>query len=147
MDNRIYRSRETKMVSGVCGGIAEIFNIDPTIVRLIAVALTVFSGFTFLLVYVACAVIIPLEPSPGFILRRHQQPSEPAPAHQEEQSSPSAQAEKEGAVITPEAVPVHQTGMDQQPEVSQEPSSPGNPEETATAANDEVIINTDSDRY
>ena len=34
MERRLYRSRTEKMIAGVCGGIAEYFNIDPTIVRL-----------------------------------------------------------------------------------------------------------------
>ena len=34
MDKRLYKSNENKMVDGVCGGIAEYFGIDPTLVRL-----------------------------------------------------------------------------------------------------------------
>jgi phage shock protein PspC (stress-responsive transcriptional regulator) len=40
MDNqpkRLYRSNKNRMLAGICGGIAEYFNTDPTIVRLIAV--------------------------------------------------------------------------------------------------------------
>lgn len=99
MDNRIYRSRETKMLGGVCGGIADMFNIDPTLVRLVAVALTFLSGFTFLLVYVMCAIIIPLEPERGYILKRHQRP-ENSGFSQTEEPSPAAPAAQE-----PEADP------------------------------------------
>ena len=35
MNKRLYKSREDKMIDGVCGGIAEYFDIDPTLVRLI----------------------------------------------------------------------------------------------------------------
>lgn len=57
---KLYRSRKEKMICGVCGGIAEYFNIDPTIIRLawVLVALTG-SG---ILVYLAAAIIIPDEP-------------------------------------------------------------------------------------
>lgn len=80
------------MVSGVCGGLADMFNIDPTLVRLITAALIIFSGFTFLLVYIVCAVIIPLEPSSGYILKRHQRPTEPFDAQNRQQSTASTEA-------------------------------------------------------
>lgn len=37
MHKRLYRSNHDKMIGGVCGGIAEYFNIDPTLVRLLLV--------------------------------------------------------------------------------------------------------------
>ena len=39
MEKRLYRSRDDRMIWGVCGGLAQYFNIDPTIVRIIAVLL------------------------------------------------------------------------------------------------------------
>lgn len=54
---RLYKSREDKMVCGVCGGIAEYFDVDPTLVRLGAVLLG--CSETGILVYIAAAVIIP----------------------------------------------------------------------------------------
>ncbi len=59
---RLYRSRKNHMISGVCGGIAEYFNVDPTIVRLIAVLL-LFVGmfFTTGIAYLVCAAVIPYE--------------------------------------------------------------------------------------
>ncbi len=48
------------MVAGVCGGIGEYFNIDPTIIRIIWAALVI-SGGTGLIAYIACALIIPSE--------------------------------------------------------------------------------------
>lgn len=60
---RLYRSNTSKMFAGVCGGIAEYFNIDPTLVRLLAVVLT-FGGFgTGLLAYIIAAAIIPPAPT------------------------------------------------------------------------------------
>lgn len=56
---KLYRSMTNKMLCGVCGGIAEYFNIDPTIVRLLAV-LFGFSG-AGVLVYFIAAIIIPVE--------------------------------------------------------------------------------------
>lgn len=58
---RLYRSRKNRMIAGVCGGIAEYFNIDPVIVRLIAVALF-FVGGSALLAYIIAMIVIPYEP-------------------------------------------------------------------------------------
>ena len=44
MDKRLYRIEEGKMVAGVCGGVAEYFNIDPTLVRLGWVLVSCFAG-------------------------------------------------------------------------------------------------------
>lgn len=58
---RLYRSRSQRMICGVCGGIAEYFNIDPTIIRLAWVLFSV-AGGSGLLVYFLAAIIIPDEP-------------------------------------------------------------------------------------
>ena len=59
---RLYRSNKNRMICGVCGGIAEYFGIDPTIVRVGWVVLSVISaGFGGVLAYVVAAVIIPDE--------------------------------------------------------------------------------------
>ncbi len=60
MNKKLYRSNTNKMLCGVCGGIGEYFDIDPTIIRLIW-AIVACSG-TGLLVYFIAAVIIPTEP-------------------------------------------------------------------------------------
>lgn len=62
MEKRLNRSREDRMIWGVCGGIARYFDIDPTIIRLIAVLL-IFAGGTGILAYVILAIIMPLESS------------------------------------------------------------------------------------
>ena len=60
-NKRLYRSRRDVMICGVCGGIAEYFDIDPTIVRLIAVVL-IFGWGSGLLAYLVGAIIIPKNP-------------------------------------------------------------------------------------
>ena len=45
MNKKLYRSRNDKMVSGVCAGIANYLNIDPTLVRVIYAVLSVFTAF------------------------------------------------------------------------------------------------------
>ena len=54
---RLYRS-DDKMLAGVCAGVAEYFDIDPTLVRLGWVVLS-FIGFSGLLAYIIAAIIIP----------------------------------------------------------------------------------------
>lgn len=60
-EKRLYRSRNNKMLCGVCGGIAEYFNIDPTLIRLLAVVFGL-SGGSGILVYIIAAIIIPDNP-------------------------------------------------------------------------------------
>ena len=60
MEKKLYRSKTNKMLAGVCGGLGEYANLDPTIVRLIAVLIGL-SG-AGLVAYLVCAVIIPEKP-------------------------------------------------------------------------------------
>lgn len=55
---KLYRSRNNRMISGVCGGFAEYINLDPTIIRLLWV-LFCFAGGTGVLAYIIAAIIIP----------------------------------------------------------------------------------------
>ena len=57
MEKKLYRSTHNKMIAGVCSGLAEYINIDPTIIRVIW-ALVGLTG-TGLLAYLVCALIIP----------------------------------------------------------------------------------------
>ena len=58
---KLYRSRKERMICGVCGGVGEYFHIDPTIIRLIWVILTIGGFGSGLLAYIIAAVIIPEE--------------------------------------------------------------------------------------
>ncbi len=59
---RLYRSRRDSKIAGVCGGIAEYFNIDSTLVRL-AFLLFFLLGGCALLVYLVMWLIVPLAPN------------------------------------------------------------------------------------
>ena len=61
MSKKLYRSKSNKMLAGVCGGNADYFSIDPTIIRLIFAALVLFTG-AGILAYIVAAFIIPEEP-------------------------------------------------------------------------------------
>lgn len=55
---RLYRSRQDRMVCGVCGGIAEYFDLDPTLVRLGWIIFCAMGG-SGILAYLIAAVVIP----------------------------------------------------------------------------------------
>ena len=59
---KLYRSRTNRMVSGVCGGLGEFANVDPTIIRLLFAAGTIFSGGILLLVYLVMIFVVPEPP-------------------------------------------------------------------------------------
>jgi phage shock protein C len=57
---KLYRSNTNKMVCGVCAGIADYINIDPTIVRLLWVIFS-FAGGAGILAYIIAAIIMPVQ--------------------------------------------------------------------------------------
>lgn len=60
---KLFRSRDNRMIGGVCGGVAEFFDIDPTIVRVAYVLLSIFTvAFPGILLYIICLLIIPVDP-------------------------------------------------------------------------------------
>jgi phage shock protein C len=64
MKKRLQRSRTEKMIAGVCGGLAEYFDVDPTVVRILWVIITLLGG-AGLLLYIILWVVMPLErPAP-----------------------------------------------------------------------------------
>ena len=67
---RLYKSRLNKMIDGVCGGIAEYFDVDPTIIRILVVLSTFLGGSGFIL-YIVGMIIMPVNPE-------HENVSQPA---------------------------------------------------------------------
>jgi len=60
---RLHRSRTEKMIGGVCGGLAEYFDVDPTIVRVVWVALAILPiPGSAILAYIILWAIMPQEP-------------------------------------------------------------------------------------
>lgn len=68
MAKRLYRSQKDKVIAGVCGGIAEYFNIDPVIVRVIAFLLLLPGGLPGIVPYIALWVIVPKKPDPKGVI-------------------------------------------------------------------------------
>ncbi|MFB9324900.1 PspC domain-containing protein [Paenibacillus aurantiacus] len=59
---KLYRSRRDKKLFGLCGGIAEALNVDATLLRILLIVLTVFSGGAVIIVYILAGLVVPSEP-------------------------------------------------------------------------------------
>jgi phage shock protein C len=62
MNRRLYRCRHNRMLAGVAGGVAEYFDLDPSLVRIFFIV-SIFFGGIGLLLYIGMAIIVPLEPA------------------------------------------------------------------------------------
>ncbi len=89
MNKRLYRSRTNRMILGVCNGLAEYFNIDPTIVRLIAVLALFIGFFPAVIAYIILAIVVPLEGSTA------KQPEETVRENVQEMKQSAAEIGKE----------------------------------------------------
>lgn len=59
MKKKLYRSSTNKKLCGVCAGVANYFNLDPTIVRVVYALLAIFtSGFPFVVLYIVLAFVL-----------------------------------------------------------------------------------------
>ena len=63
--DRLRRSRDDRMLGGVCGGFAAAFKIDATLLRIAVVAATLLGLGSIVLVYLACWLIMPEEEAPN----------------------------------------------------------------------------------
>ena len=61
MEKRLFRSRADRKLLGICGGLGKYFDIDPTIVRLVFIAL-LFCGLLGFWIYLIMAIVVPQEP-------------------------------------------------------------------------------------
>jgi len=58
-EKRLFRSKKNRMIAGVCGGIGEYFDVDPTLIRLLWVLITLFSLGAGVIAYIIACIIIP----------------------------------------------------------------------------------------
>ncbi len=65
MEKHLQRSRTEKMIGGVCGGLAEYFAVDPTLIRALWVGVTLLGG-AGIVAYVILWVLMPLQPPASF---------------------------------------------------------------------------------
>jgi phage shock protein C len=61
MEKRLYRSKDNRMLAGVCGGIAHYFNIDPVLVRVLAIVALLAFNFMAFLAYIILIIVVPVE--------------------------------------------------------------------------------------
>ena len=62
MEKRLYKSKRNRTLLGVCGGIGEYLDVDPTIIRILWVIFT-FMGGAGILAYIVCALIMSNDPN------------------------------------------------------------------------------------
>lgn len=62
MNDRLYRTRDDRIIGGVAGGVADYFAIDPSLVRIVWALLAIFSGGALFLLYIVMWIVIPEEP-------------------------------------------------------------------------------------
>lgn len=75
MKNRLFRSRKERVISGVCGGLAEYFDIDPIIIRILFVILGLATGIG-ILVYIVMWIAVPEESMEHYYARFAQNPNQ-----------------------------------------------------------------------
>ena len=95
MEERLCRSQTDRMLTGVAAGMAEYFDIDPVLVRLLWVLGAVFSGGVLIIVYFIMAIIMPSAPLPAEL-----DPAEPGAEDDEASDADDESGETAGAATT-----------------------------------------------
>ena len=109
MAERLYRSRDDRMLAGVAGGVAESLDADPSLVRILWALLTIFTGGLAFLVYIVMAIVVPVAP-PGYEAMRPMGVRTDAPVSDGDTEGPAAWAEAPGtAGQAPGGPPAGQT--------------------------------------
>ncbi|GLX67482.1 PspC domain-containing protein [Paenibacillus glycanilyticus] len=60
---KLYRSRRDKKLFGLCGGLAEMINVDATLIRILLIVVTIFTSGFAIPVYIIAGLIVPKEPT------------------------------------------------------------------------------------
>jgi len=63
MHKKLYRSTTDRRIAGVCGGLAEYLGIDPTVVRLVFIAMLLFGVFPIIFIYLIMWAVVPEAPA------------------------------------------------------------------------------------
>jgi phage shock protein C len=67
VNDRLYRSRDDRVISGVCAGLADRLDLDPSLVRIGWVVLTIATGGLLILLYIVMLIVVPEEPADGAV--------------------------------------------------------------------------------
>jgi phage shock protein PspC (stress-responsive transcriptional regulator) len=86
VDDHLYRSITDRPLTGVCGGLAAWLGLDPSIVRIAWILLSVVSGGVFVIIYIVMAIVVPNAP-PGWAPRGRLQGNHPGAWSQEQPPS------------------------------------------------------------
>jgi phage shock protein PspC (stress-responsive transcriptional regulator) len=78
MNKKLYRSRTDSMIAGVCGGLAEYFNVDVVLVRVAAVILALTAHGAGLLAYLIFWIVVPQKPIEESLVETENRPTEAA---------------------------------------------------------------------
>ena len=105
MTDRLYRSRDDRMLAGVAGGVADMLDADPSIIRVLWVVLIFLTGGLALLVYIVMAIVIPDRPV-GFE-PRGSSPAGPAGAPSAGPVPADSWIAPDGSVVPVGAAPSH----------------------------------------
>jgi phage shock protein C len=134
MSERLYRSRDDRMLAGVAGGLAELWDADPSLVRIVWALLVIFTGGLAFVVYIVMAIVVPEE---GAVTQRAPWPGTEAPWPGTEAPWPSAggrpaTAPVSGSATTVGTEPAAGTGgamgfTDQPASVGSPPTPPPSP--------------------
>ena len=101
MSERLHRSLDDRMLAGVAGGLAEMWDADPSLVRLVWALLVIFTGGIALLVYIVMAIVVPEEGDENL---HRAAPPPPAPGSPSDPGA-SSPAAPSGSPVTPPAPP------------------------------------------
>ena len=89
MEKRLYRSRKKKVIAGICGGLGDHLDIDPVILRIIFVLITIFHGIG-ILIYIIMWIVIPEESySPPSTAEAATEPESPANSEEKARELPN----------------------------------------------------------
>jgi phage shock protein C len=90
MSDHLHRSRDDRMLAGVAGGLAELWDADPSLVRIVWALLAVFTGGIAFVVYIVMAIVVPEEDDDAYL--QPAAPTSPASFAPTEPGAPSASA-------------------------------------------------------
>lgn len=98
MAERLYRSRTKKVIGGVAGGLGDYLNIDPVLIRVLFVIITLINGLGLLL-YIILWIVVQKEPYEDYTFEMGAGQGKPKP-NSETQSAQQQKTEGRGAIIT-----------------------------------------------
>jgi phage shock protein C len=107
MNEHLYRSRDDRMLAGVAGGLAEIWDADPSLIRIVWALLVVLTGGIALLVYIVMAIVVPEEdefhPAPPPMAPPPVAPPSPVPPSPAGSETSAGPADPAAAAVAPPA--------------------------------------------